>query len=1411
MYRLTNPQKLIYDMEKYAGGATAVICGSILIDGMISQLQLTSAVNKIFQINDALRTRITEMEAVPYQQIIPYEPQIINVLHFDAEAQLHSYAEAYAKEPIPLAGDLCNIQAVFLPDQFGLIIKCHHIISDAWTLTLICSQFNAILAGEQPSAFPYAEYAENEAAYMHSQRYIKDRSFFLEQFKSCDEAIYLSEKPGNSREAQRKTFHMDTVQTGKIRSWADKHSTSPFVLFLTAFAVYFSRVKMNAEKFYIGTPILNRSTFKEKNTMGMFINTVPILSSIDYGATFTENLAVMQSGVFSALRHQKFNYGDLLAAIRQKFNFTETLYDVILSYQNAVVTGASSGIATTWYHNGFQTESLQIHIDDRDGEGAFRIQMDYRVDKFSSQEIERMYMNIQNLLTDAITYDWKKPGELSLLSEGEKQQFLHDFNNTSADYPRDKCVHTLFEEQVERTPNKTALIFDKHCFSYDELNHMANGLAWQLKKQKVGRGDIVALLSKRDYKLAVAVLAILKVGGAYLPIDYNYPPDRIEAIIKDSNCKTILTNGVEYTGANVVRLDQDIYCKQSPQNINEVSDICAVIYTSGSTGQPKGTLICHQGLVNYTYANNALYADGSCVLGFSIYTFDAFFLDTIPPMLRGIPAVMATEGQQFHQSEFEQLIRESPGCNLFITPAKLKAFLDNRIDPHFFDRIHSICIGGEVFPHEFIDIFPPNVNIFNVYGPTECSMWTLEFPVKESAITIGRPISNTQVYMVDKYLAPVPIGVIGELCIAGDGVGAGYLNRPELTVEKFVPNPFGPGKLYKTGDLAYWREDGNIVYVGRNDFQVKIRGLRIELGEIENAIASVEGINQTVAVVRKDDTGRQLICAFYTETAPVELEKIKSVLRQKLPRYMMPHIFIRLDHLPMTTSGKVNRKALPDFDLSIATNSNEFIAPVGQREKVLASIMEQVLGYSPIGRDDDFFDFGGDSLKAIEFVSKAHTEGIYFSLQSVFDHPTVKMLGQCIDEGDKSSVSYEGIDFTQVNQLLAKNRLDGSDIPSKANVGNLLLTGATGFLGIHLLADYLDRDTGIVYCLVRGRDQADSESRLTDRLKFYFGEKYITNKRIQVVCGDLQREGFALTDDEYRKLQLEVDTVINAAASVKHYGSYQYFQEINVESVRQLIDFCQKSNARFIHISTLSVSGYGFDALDSHVCETEKYFSESSLYIGQSMKNVYAHSKFEAEKMVLDAMVDGLPANIMRIGNLTNRFSDGVFQVNYETNASAQRIKGLLELGIIPDYMISGNACVEFTPVDEAARAIMTIAQHFSSEQTVFHINNTKVVPFDCLRDFFGTLGLPLNIASDTEFASALRETAKESNTAHIFETFINYLGADDRLIYDSSIHIESTFTEEYLLRLGFTWSEIGIEYLQKYAAYFRKIGYWRM
>ena len=1407
MLHLTHPQKLIYDMEKFSGGAISVICGSMIYHCRKDIPEMKKAVNELFRLNDALRIRVSESDGTAFQYVEDFQEKEIEVLSFKDKAELDDYANTYAKEPIDIFGSLCEIKLIELDEGCGLICKLHHLIGDAWTLSLIGSQFNKLLNGEAPECYSYCDYISAEEKYINGKRYVKDSEFFVEQFKKCDEVTFINEKQAKSMLTDRKTFVIDKNKTKAITEYAQRNNSSVFTLLLTALSVYINRTKMNVEKFYIGIAVLNRLNAKEKNTMGMFINTVPVLIELNNDNAFSINAESVQDSVFSVLRHQKYNYGDILDELRRNFNFGEKLYDVMLSYQNAKITNGEDNFESTWYHCGMQTESLQIHIDDRDNEGILTIHYDYLTEKFSEHDIELLHEHIFNILFDAIENDGKKIYELNILTEDEKQKLLYDFNNTAIDYPKDKCVHELFEEQVAKTADKTAVIACDKTLTYAELNEQANRIANTLIQKGIGVGDIVAfLLPRRSYLLA-AMLGALKSGAAYLPIDPDHPQDRIEYMLSDSGAKLCITEENIY----------DLLANENSHNPNvniERNNYCYCIYTSGSTGNPKGTLLTHKNVTNYVNNNNnvvhkIIKSDYQRIISVTTVGFDIFVTESLLPLTNGMEILLASESQAKLQSELNSLIQAYPVDVLQTTPTKMKSLIADKAQLNYLKQIRVIILGGEaldeVLVRELQEI--TSAEIYNIYGPTEATVWVTNVRISHANdITIGKPVANTQIYIVDKYMEPTPIGVTGELCIAGDCVGVGYLNRPELTAEKFIDNPFGNGKIYKTGDLAYWREDGNIVYVGRNDFQVKIRGLRIELEEIENAICGVNGISQTVVVVRKNNEGRLLICAFYTGIQ-IDAKEIRSIIGNKLPKYMLPHIFSHLDEIPLTTSGKINRKVLPEIGLENITNDTEHVAPETNQQKELCRLMETVLGMSPVGITDDFFDLGGDSLKAIEFVSKAHSEGIYFNLQNIFDYPTVQKLCDYIESGDKQDFSFADVDFTEVNRILAKNILENMTVPQKTEVGNILLAGATGFLGIHILADFLDHDTGTAYCLVRGKDKVTSTQRLNELLSFYFGDTYSNLNRIEVVCADLQKDKFGLSDEDYIALFDKIDTVINCAASVKHYGSYKYFYEANVETTKRLIEFCKAANAKLIHTSTLSVSGNSFgDDFDGYISETEKHFYESSLYVGQPLENVYARSKFEAEKAVLDAMAEGLQANIMRMGNLTNRLSDGVFQRNHESNAFGKRVKAVLEMGIIPDYLMSQY--VEFTAIDEAASAVMTIARHFSTEQTVFHINSTKVVYLNRLLGCFNVLGYPLKVVIGAEFTNALRQTAKQSGMEHIFETFINDMDENDHLNYDSNIRIENAFTEQYLNQLGFYWSEIGLDYLRKYVEYFKKIEY---
>ena len=1300
-----------------------------------------------------------------------------------------------------------------------VIIDMHHIISDGGSMPIFFRELNELYMGRELGAAPtpYKQFAAEEKD--HSE----DEKYWLTVY---DSEIPALEMNTDFKRGQKQSFNgnaiydsIDISLHNRISEFCKKHHITPYVFYMAAFNILLSKFSGD-EDIIVGMPISGRSA-NYLETIGMFVNTIALRNKPVGTKSVADFLLEVKDNSVAAIAHQGYPYGELVKKLNIQASNRNPLFDVMFAYQSEQMTDVMFGDK--------KAELLPIPITTSKYDFTFNvmprnedvvIMAEYCTDLFKRETIHR-YIDGFKLILDQLLDDKKALKDINAVSDSEKQKLLYEFNDTAVDYPKDKCIYQLFEEQVIKSPHNIAVIFKDLLLSYSELSKMVQEYANKLVTLGTKKGNVVAVHIERSHKLILFQLAVLKIGAVFLPVDKRYPSDRIKYMCKDCGVSLLISDDLsDYNiSKNLVTIDEfeRIKPNQTAVTINNPG-VCYAIYTSGSTGAPKGCALTGKGLLNFCKNNNTLETLGnnasnvfSCVNSVS---FDYFIAESLLPITNGYTTVILDDSESTIQEEFLKVISKNAVNIVMTTPTRLKIYFNDKNNCSALKQLTCVCTAGEPLAPELLAQLydkSPNAQVYNPIGPSECSVWDIGGKLNRDDgidIHIGKPIANTQIYITDKYMQITPIGVTGELCIAGDGVGAGYLNRPELTAEKFIDNPFGKGKLYKTGDLAYWREDGNIVYVGRNDFQVKIRGLRIELGEIENAMNSIDGVSQSVVVVRKNAEGRQLICAFYTGEEK-QAKEIRSIIGKKLPKYMLPHIFTHIAEMPLTSSGKVNRKALPEVDLNCFCRDTEHIAPETQLQKQLCAFVETVLGLDSVGITDNFFDFGGDSLKAIELVSKAHNGGIYFSLQNVFDYPTVKELCECIESGDRQIVSFDNIDFSKADSVLSRNTIEQIAKPAKTQVGNILLAGATGFLGIHILADYLDNDSGTAYCLVRGNDNNDSASRLREMLRFYFGDKYADTDRVEVVCADLQRDGFDLSTVKYEELLKKVDTVINCAASVKHYGSYKYFYEVNVETVKRLIEFCKESGSKLIHTSTLSVSGNSFgDEFDGYVSKEEKHFYESSLYIGQPLDNVYARSKFEAEKAVLDAMAEGLKANIMRMGNLTNRLSDGQFQRNYESNAFLRRLGGIIELGKVPDYLVKDDLYSEFTPIDEAANAVMTIVRHFNTKQTVFHINSTKVVYMKRLLEILNRLGCVITTVGGSEFTELLRATAKASGTQHIFETFINDIDENDQLNYESNIYIENDFTVQYLKILGFEWSDIDITYIQKYVQYFKRIGY---
>lgn len=1418
---LTTPQKNIWNLQKYYGDtAIGNQCGAIFYKEKRDIKLLREAIRIFIQNQSGMRLRFVDKEEP--LQYVSGEIEEIQTKLFSSMDEFEKYAQKFAKEPIGLNDRAMYKFVVFqVKDRSGVLVALSHLISDAWTFGIMANQVDAAyrnLAGEKDCELTdgdYAEYIKADNDYLHSDRYAKDKAFWEGKYAGRPEkgVIRLTSGKSDNIEAKRISKHLSDDVENKIDKYCKEYSVTPAVLFETALVLYLSHINPDNNFITIGIPVLNRNNVKEKRIAGMFVSTMPLTVEIKKNMTVSELAQQISKEHMNIFRHQKYPYSDILTSLREKQNFSGNLYDVMISYQNARTDTTAE---TKWYSNGYSEVPFTIHIDNRDDNMSHTINVDYQTAIFKDErEVKYIIERLEYILcqiTDGGDNDIKN---IKILPHAEAHETVEKFNDTYVEYPREKCVHELFTEQAKRTPDKIALVAGNKKYTYREIDKKSDALAQKLINSGVEKQNVVGAYLDRTANTVISQLAVLKAGGVFLPIDHRYPKDRINYMLNDCSVKLVICDKDLNSEWNVQYLNLNNYDFNDILQVKVISnreDACYIIYTSGSTGNPKGCVLKHKGLANFCANNNIIpYAktlQHQTVVSVNTISFDFFIAETLLPLSHGWTVVFASEEESNNRELFKTLVEGNNVNIIETTPTRLELYTKEETGKDsYFQQIQLVVSAGETLSEVLLQKIRhiSRAKVYNPLGPSECSVWNVGGDFKND-ITIGSPIANTQIYILDKSGSPLPIGVPGELCIAGDGVGGGYLNRPELTAEKFVPNPFATeenhhGKImYHTGDLACWRADGEIEYLGRIDTQVKIRGLRIELGEIENVMSGFPGIRLTAVSDKRDENNRQYLVGYYTSEQEIDEKELRSHLSSKLPKYMVPNYFMRLDDMPMTASGKTDRKNLPVPDFT--TQEREYVAPETDTEQKLCELLKSLLHMNKVGIEDDFFEYGGDSLTAIKYVAKADDMGIEFSLQNVFDYPTVRELCNFLNGTLKSEkVQYEKSELDKYNEILSRNIVDESAQFHKKSLGNILITGATGFLGAHVVDELMKEEQGKIYCLVRGKNDNAGRDRLKSVLEYYFGDKYESeiDRRIIPVCGDIEEP---LPDG----LPSDVQTVIHTAASVKHYGSYSYFQRVNAEGTGHVVEYAKRIGAKLIHISTLSVSGNSMaDDFTVYHSEKEKFFDETSFYIGQPLDNVYIHSKFEAERKVYDAMLEGLDAIVIRAGNLTNRASDYKFQPNFRENAFLTRVKAVLEFGLFPDYLMSLYS--EFSPIDKTAEGIVKIAQ-YADNQSVFHLNSNKVIYFERFLDIVHELGISMKVVNKKEFNEALKSTVKQRNTEYIYEAFQNDMDEKGCLVYDSNIRIENDFTLWFLKKAGFEWNETDIDYIRGYIDYFRSIGY---
>jgi amino acid adenylation domain-containing protein len=908
----------------------------------------------------------------------------------------------------------------------------HHIVFDGWSVGVLFRELSELyeaLSTGRPLTLAelpiqYADFAKWQKQRYQGERLESQLSYWKTQLENIVTLQLATDRPRQPLQAARgarRYFALSHNLSCELKELSRQHSATLFMTLLAGYQTLLHRYSQQTD-IVVGSPVAGRGRQELEQLIGFFLNTVVLRLDLSGNPTFIETIQRTREVCLGALNHQELPFEKLVEELHpDRQPGINPLFQTTFAFQNSPrVSPHLANIRVTELEVEPGIARFDLHLFVEEFEGCLKGYWDYDANLFDGTTIERMLDHFQVLLGGMVVNPNNRIDELQLLTDTEKHQLLVEWNATGNDYPNNKCIHHLFEEQVEKTPDAIALVFNNQQLTYYELNNRANHLAQHLHKVGVGPNALVALCLDRCIEMVVGVLAILKAGGAYLPLDPSYPEERIGFILDDAQPKVVLTHSrfhnlcSSHAGVRIA-LDLDwnmIADKEDEPLVSQVNpeNLAYVIYTSGSTGSPKGVAIQHRALCNHMEWLMAEFpmSNADRVLLKTPYSFDASVWEIFAPLLTGAQLVVANRDGHKDANYLVKAVIFNQITVLQLVPSLLNLLL-KETDLNQCTSLKYVFCGGEKLPTESYKQFSAlmHCELINLYGPTEACIdatyWRSRVVPSSNDVPIGRPIANTQIYILDTYLNPVPVGVAGELHIGGDGLARGYLNRPELTAEKFIANPFSnePGaRLYKTGDLARYLSDGNIEFLGRIDSQVKIRGFRIELGEIEAVLAQHAAIQQAVVLAREDTPGDKRLVAYIVSTdgPDASVHDLRSYLQQKLPDYMVPSAFMFVDSLPLTPNGKLDRKSLPAPDTRPELE-HAFIAPRTPVEEILANIWCTVLKLDKVGIYDNFFHLGGHSLLATQVVSRIRDAlKLALPLKTLFGTPTIQGLGQQLED-----------------------------------------------------------------------------------------------------------------------------------------------------------------------------------------------------------------------------------------------------------------------------------------------------------------------------------------------------------------------------------------------------------------------------
>ncbi|MEH2169753.1 MAG: amino acid adenylation domain-containing protein [Nostoc sp.] len=1441
------------------------ISGNLRVDA------LQQAFATIVTRHEILRTTFTTVDGNPVQVIAKSRAIVIPVvnlsewLEVDRAAQVQRLITKEAEHPFDLAHDsLLRVTLLQLGEkEYLLLLTLHHIIFDGWSLGIFIGELTALYkAFSTGTASPlpelpiqYADYAIWQREWLQGMELKTRLDYWKQQLAGSLPVLELpTDRPRlavQNFQGATESFSLSSDLSQALKQINQQAGITLFMTLLAAFKTLLYRYTGEGD-IIVGSPTANRDRPEIEGLIGFFVNTLVLRTYLGDNLSFRQLLLRIQEVTSRAFDRQDLPFEKLVEEMQPERSLSHTpLFQVMFVLQNAPMPPLElPELILNPVMLDSKTAKVDLSLSMTDTQQGLMGNLEYNTDLFEAATIKRMVGHFQTLLESIVVNPDQSLSDLPILTETERQTLLVKWNSTQTENLQDLCIHELFETQVQQTPDAVAVVFEGQQLTYRELNAKANQLARYLRSLGVRPEVLVGICVERSSEtlpeasllMIIGLLGILKAGGAYVPLDPAYPQERLTWMLSDSQVSVLLTQKhlqveQEFDGLYVICLDTDweVISQESEENLvggATLENLAYVIYTSGSTGKPKGVMIQHQSLVNFTLGAIVEYrftqSDG--ILQFASISFDTAVEEIYPCLVSGGTLVLRNEKMLIdipnflkQCEEWEITVLDLPTAywhhlTFELTTTKLRL-------P---ESLRLVIIGGERVLPERVKMWQKYVGdypqLFNGYGPTEATVVTTIYKLPKatfssestlSGVPIGKPIRNVQVYVLDKYLQPVPIGIQGELYIGGAGLARGYLNRPDLTEEKFIPNPFNKSKksdrLYKTGDLVRYLPDGNIEFLGRIDNQVKVRGFRIELGEIEVVMIQHSEIKEVVVITQQGATGNQYLVTYVVpkQNSGLKSSELRRFLRDKLPEYMLPKVFVMLEALPLTPNGKVDRKALPIADQNHYDDDTIYVAPRTLTEKKLTAIWSELLLRKQVGINDNFFELGGHSLLLTQMIFRVReTFQVELPLRSLFEMPTVAGLAESIEMVQNTGSNT--ITRKTITDLQAEAVLDPTIRPEAVprdyttEPASILLTGATGFLGAFLLDELLQKTPANIYCLVRSADAKLGKNKLRQNLEMYSLWNEHLSSRIIPIVGDLSEPLFGLSQEKFLLLANNIDVIYHNGAFVNFIHPYEQMKAINVLGTQEVLRLASLIKLKPVHyVSTLSVFPAQSDS------EVQVFREKDYLEHGEILESGYAQSKWVAEKLVAIALSRGLPVTIHRLGRITGNSKTGVWNTN---DFMCRMIKCCIQLGSVPKI----DGLVDMTPVDYVSQAIVYLSQQKESIGEVFHLLNPHPIKLEELMGWVRSYGYPLRLVAYDEWRQELITAAKHSPDATLYSLlplfaenrFKNQISIEESLAQSRMTQFDCQNTLDKLADTSIVCPAIDDQLLKNYFCYLTRSGF---